>query len=260
MKANLFCLSLVLLLANSGFSQVPQKNQPAKKKDSVPPILMEKTVISQPKLVAASAVNPKPKEESAILKNPNLVSASIVNAKPNSEVSVTRNPNLAPAKPTVVPGSIPPQPNILKATLLDAFVTVTTGTSSQTFPVTSGDNKDPDTHWSCGVFDQNGRPITSFHDNSDNDEYVQGSVTGPLQMHIDNPAVLGDFATNGHLHINIAPNGNDTWGITRFVLALDFQNPSLSQKITWPGFTLTQDTRDIDLYFLWDGRNLVVRQ
>jgi hypothetical protein len=148
----------------------------------------------------------------------------------------------------------------LKAQLLDAFVTVTTGQAAVTLINHSGYNKDPDTHWSCGTFDQNGRPISSFHDDSNNDEYPEGSVNGPLQMHIDNPAVLGDLATNGHIHINIAPNGNDTWQIATFVLALDFQNPSLSQKLTWSMITLSQDKRDVDLYYLWDGKNLVVRQ
>jgi hypothetical protein len=72
--------------------------------------------------------------------------------------------------------------------------------------------------------------------------------------------VLGDFATNGHIHINIAPNGNDTWQISSFTLALDFQNPSLSQKLTWWNIILSQDKRDIDLYYLWNGKNFVVRQ
>ena len=275
MKANLLCLSVVLLISNSAFSQVRQKNQPAKKKDSVPPVLVEKIVVASPKLVPASAVNPKPKEETAVLKNPNLVSASIVNAKPKEETAVTRDPNLVPAsalntrpkEEAVVKNPnlasvkpVPPPPNNLKAQLLDAFVTVSTGQSAVAVITTANYNKDPDTHWSCGTFDVNGRPISSFHDDSNNDEYPEGSVNGPLQMHIDNPAVLGDFATNGKIHINIAPNGNDTWQISSFTLALDFQNPSLSQKISWSNITLSQDKRDIDLYFLWDGKNFVPRQ
>jgi hypothetical protein len=257
MKANLLLLPLVLLLANHSFAQTPQKSQMAKKKDSVPPILYEKTVVASPKLVPASAVNPKPQTETTVTPNPNLVNASIVNAKPKTDILLTKNPNLVPAKPVAVP---PPAPNVLNAKLLDAFVTASTGYAAVGLIAHSGYNKDPDTHWSCGIFDQNGRPVTSFHDDSDNDEYPEGSVTGPLQMHIDNSAVLGDFATNGHIHINIAPNGNDTWQISSFTLALDFQNPSLSQKLAWSMITLSQDKRDIDLYFLYDGKNLVVRQ
>jgi hypothetical protein len=250
MKANLLFLSFVLLLANNSFSKTPtpQKSQMAKKKDSVPPVLYEKTVFTQAKLVPASEVSTKPKPEQLEVKNNNLATNYQATAEKNHVVPVSG--------PT---GSA--SPNYSKATLLDAFVTVSTGFSAQTFPVTSGENKDPDTHWSCGIFDQNGRPITSFHDDSNNDEYAQGSITGPLQMHIDNSAVFGDFANGGRIHINIAPNGNDTWGITNFVLAIDFQNPSISQRIAWSsGFEMTQDKRDIDLYFKYDGKNLVVRQ
>ena len=257
MNANLISLTAVLLIASSAFSQIPQKSQMAKKKDSVRPVLVEKTVVANPNLVRASAVTPKPQTETTVTQNPNLVRGAIVNAKPKSDISEAKNPNLVPAKPAT---ATPPAPNLLNAKLLDAFVTVSTGQSAPTVISTSNYNKDKDTHWSCGIFDQNGRPITSFHDDSDNDEYAEGTMAGPLQMHIDNAAVLGDFATNGHIHINIAPNGNDTWQIGAFTLALDFQNPSLSQKLSWPGFILSQDKRDIDLYFLWDGKNLVVRQ
>jgi hypothetical protein len=248
MKANLLFLSIVLLLANNSFSQVSSalKKELAKKKDSVPPVLYEKTVITQAKLVPAASVNPKPQTE-VLETKPTLAT--------NYGVTYEKN-HIVPKKET----TLPPPPNNAKATLLDAFVTVSTGISAATFPISTGANKDHDTHWSCGIFDQNGRPITSFHDDSDNDDYPEGSITGPLQMHIDNSAVFGDFANGGKIHINIAPNGNDTWGITKFVLAIDFQNPSLSQRITWPAFDLSQDKRDIDLYFMYDGKNLVVRQ
>jgi len=258
MKANLLFLTFALLLANNSFSQVSYalKKELAKKKDSVPPVLYEKTVVTQAKLAPAASVNAKPKTETTVAQNPNLVNASIVNTRPKTDILLTKNPNLVPVKPVVVP---PPAPNMLNAKLLDAFVTVGTGYAAVGLISHSGYNKDPDTHWSCGTFDQNGRPVSSFHDDSDNDEYPEGSVNGPLQMHIDNSAVLGDFATNGHIHINIAPNGNDTWQISSFTLALDFQNPSLSQKLSWSNITLSQDKRDIDLYFLWDGKNLVTR-
>uniref|UniRef100_UPI0035BBF1EE hypothetical protein n=1 Tax=Mucilaginibacter sp. TaxID=1882438 RepID=UPI0035BBF1EE len=104
------------------------------------------------------------------------------------------------------------------------------------------------------------KPITRFHDDSDNDEYEQGSTTGPLKMHVDNAAVFGDFSNRGHVHINIAPNGNDTWSIVQFSLSLDFLDPKTSQKITWGSMTLSQDKRDVDLYFYYDGNQFVPRQ
>ena len=105
------------------------------------------------------------------------------------------------------------------------------------------DNKDRDTHWSCGVFDQNEKQVTDFHDNSDNDEYIAGSTTGPLKMNMDNSVLFSQFGNGGHVHINIAPNGNDTWEIAKFTLTLDFVNPKLSQTISWPAITLSQDHR-----------------
>ena len=267
MKTKLLCLFFVLFMAGHSFSQSALKKEMQKKTDTIPKPQVAKTAVVQQNVVPASAVNAKPKTETAVVQQ-NVVPASAVNNKPRSEVLEVKNNNLAtnnmsPAnKTTVVPQKesvVPPPPNYSRATSLDAFVTLTTGVSAQTFPVTSGENKDPDTHWSCGIFDQNGRPITSFHDDSDHDEYIQGSVTGPLQMHIDNPAVFGDFANGGKIHINIAPNGNDTWGVTKFVLTIDFQNPALTQTITWDGFGLTQDKRDVDLVFKYDGKNLVVR-
>lgn len=266
MKAKLFSLPLVLLIGYKSFSQAPVRGPikmvPAMKKDSVAPVLVAKTVIGQPKLVSASSVNTKPQSEAAVTKNPDLASARIVNAKPNSEVSVTKNPNLTTAKPTLNPTTVPPQPapTNLNAKLIDAFVTVNTGYGPVSVLSSPDYGKDKDTHWSCGIFDQNGRPVTSFHDDSNTDEYPQGSTKGPLQMHIDNAAVLGDFASNGHIHINIAPNGNDTWVLSSFTLEIDFQNPSSSQKLTWSNITMSQDSRDVDLYFLWNGKNLVTRQ
>jgi hypothetical protein len=147
-----------------------------------------------------------------------------------------------------------------KASLFDAFITVETGISASTFPISSGSNKDADTHWSCGIFDQNERPISSFHDDSNSDEYTEASITGPLKMHIDNAAIFGDFSNGGHLHINIAPNGNDTWDIDNFKLTIDFLNPKITKTIEWKrGISLSQDKRDIDLYFVYDGKNFVPR-
>ena len=77
---------------------------------------------------------------------------------------------------------------------------------------------------------------------------------------MDNSVLFSQFGNGGHVHINIAPNGNDTWDIAQFTLTLDFVNPKLSQTITWPDITLSQDHRDADLYFIYDGQNFVPRQ
>ena len=144
-------------------------------------------------------------------------------------------------------------PDYSGSSLLDASFTLRTGASISC-------NKDADTHWSCGIFDQNGRPVASFHDDSNTDEYAEGSTTGPLKMHIDNAAIFGDFANGGHLHINIAPNGNDAWCMDYFTVAFDFLKPKFAQQLTWYGIDLGQDKRDIDLYFYYDGKRLVIRQ
>jgi hypothetical protein len=145
-----------------------------------------------------------------------------------------------------------------KASLFDAFITVETGITFSTIPGSNA-NKDDNTHWSCGIFDQNDKPVASFHDDSNSDEYEQGSITGPLKMHMDNTATFGDFINEGHIHINIAPDGNDTWGISKYTLTLHFVNPKCEKKLTWYNITLSQDKRDIDLYFYYNGKNFVTR-
>ena len=91
-----------------------------------------------------------------------------------------------------------------KATLNSVYFSLETGLHVGKLFANSY-NKDPDTHWSCGLFDQNENPITSFHDDNDNDEYAEMSTTGPLKMHMDNTATFGDFINEGHIHINVAP-------------------------------------------------------
>jgi hypothetical protein len=140
-----------------------------------------------------------------------------------------------------------PQPvDSEKATLVDASFSVTTARSYNEDP---GTNKAADTHWSCVLFDQNGRQIASFHDDSNSDEYVSGSQTPVLKMQVDNTAAFGDFSKGGRLHISITPNGNDTWEISEFDLTLDFSGPGFTQKLKWNGIRLTQDNKDIDLFF-----------
>lgn len=129
-----------------------------------------------------------------------------------------------------------------------SYVYVKTGNNS-------GDDKDPDTHWSFGVYDANGNSVASFHDNSNNDPYSNGTTTGHLYLAKQKQATFGDFMNGGRVHINIAPNGHDTWNMDEFTLYLNFSNPSITQKLTWPGINLNQDKRDIDLTFHYDKNN-----
>lgn len=148
--------------------------------------------------------------------------------------------------------------DLAKATLTDAFLSVTTG-GGKIYGTGYNDNKDHNTHWSCGLFDVNETDVTSFHDNSDDDEYANGSKR-VLKMHIDKAALFGGFESSGHVHINIAPVGDDTWHISNFALTLDFLEPKASQTITWTNIKLDQDNRNVDLYFYYDGNNFVPRQ
>jgi hypothetical protein len=142
-------------------------------------------------------------------------------------------------------------PSDLSKVLQTPFATIVTGSAS-------GDNKDRDTHYSFGLFDQNNRSIAAFHDDSNTDEYAEGSSHSvkmiPTLIKAVPPtfitASIADFANGGHLHINVAPNGNDTWKISQFTLNLTFANDLHSpHQITWPNITMSQNSRDLDLYF-----------
>lgn len=167
------------------------------------------------------------------------------------------NKNRVTNKLTPAPIKQPPAPDYKNATLVSAYVTVVTGVSDGG-TVNKDDNKDDDTHWSCGTFDQSNTDVTSFHDNSDHDEYGFGSRK-VLQMKIDKTAVMADFESIGRLHINIAPNGNDTWKIYEFTLTMNFDNPKSQQNIKWKDIVLSQNHTDADLYFYFNGKNLVLK-
>jgi len=211
-----------------------------KKPDTLLKAKIADTSLYQKSIIKTSPINHTPVENTVAPKNNNDLKA------------LPKKENIASV------GSSNMQPGKAMASLFDLFITVETGTNGGGPP--SGDNKDPDTHWSCGVFDQNEKPIASFHDDSDNDEYPMASTNGPLKMHLDNGAIFSNFSNGGHLHINIAPNGNDRWGISQFTLTLDFINPKCSQVISWPLIILSQDHRDADLYFIYDGQNFVPRK
>ncbi len=121
-----------------------------------------------------------------------------------------------------------------------------------------GDNKDGDTHFSFGFFDQSGRQLAVFHDDSNNDEYAEGTsrtvqMTSAIQSvykPVPVTASLSDFAQKGgHVHLNVAPNGHDTWKISSFTLNLNFANDLKPHPVTWTNIVMSQNARDIDLYF-----------
>jgi hypothetical protein len=247
MKPIIFSLAILFMIANVSYSQVAQKRQMQQKKpDTLLKAKIADTSLYQKNIIKTSPINHTPEQNTVIPKN-------------NSDLK------LLPKKENIASvGSSNMQAGKAMASLFDIFISIKTGTFAGSGTSLDGDNKDRDTHWSCGVFDfdQNGneKQVTDFHDNSDNDEYTAASITGPLKMNMDNSVLFNQFGNGGHVHINIAPIGNDTWEIDQFTLTLDFVNPKLSQTITWPGIMLSQDHRDADLYFIYDGQNFVPRQ
>ena len=211
----------ILLIASTSFSQIAQKRPMVKSQPVAPRPIVKTTATTSAQPITVKSKDPGTK----IIPGP---------------------------KYTKVPLSL------AKAYITDAFISVTTGGANMMLTGTN-DNKDPDTHWSCGVFDQNETDITSFHDNSNKDEYANGSKR-VLKMKADKTALFGDFENSGHVHINIAPVGNDTWFISDYTLTLDFLEPKNTQKITWTNIKLDQDNRNVDLYFYYDGNNFVARQ
>lgn len=243
MKPIILCLTTLLLGVNA-FSQIPQKRNMQKAKPNT--LLRAKivdTALHQKNIIKTSPINHTPEEKMVIPKN----NSNLTTPPKKENIASTGESNMQAGK--------------AMASLFDMFITINTGSPTG---YDNRYNKDKDTHWSCGVFafDQNGneKQVTDFHDNSDNDEYLAGSITDPLKMNMDNRVLFSQFGNGGHVHINIAPNGNDTWGITNFTLTLDFVNPKLSQAITWQNIILSQDHRDADLYFIYDGQNFVPRQ
>lgn len=121
----------------------------------------------------------------------------------------------------------------------------------------SGDNKDGDTHWSFGLIDNNGNHIASFHDNSNNDLYNSGTTTGHLVLVSEKSATFGNFLTGGRIHLNVAPNGHDTWNIDEFTAFLNFISPDgitiKTQKLTWTHINLSEGKRDVDLGFKYNA-------
>jgi len=139
-------------------------------------------------------------------------------------------------------------PSDLSKGLQPVFVNMVTGSSS-------GDNKDGDTHYSLGFFDQDGKQIAVFHDDSNTDEYAEGSSsTIKMADYTSGPVSSSSWANftgkGGRVHLNVAPNGHDTWKLNTFTLNLTFDNDLHSpHKITWSNITMSQNARDHDFYF-----------
>ena len=244
MRSSFLLIVIFSLGSANAFSQIAQKrNMQKAKPDTLLKAKIVDTTLYNKSIIKTSPVGHTAQETSVVPKSNNNMAIGVK----KENIASTGQSNMLPPK--------------VSASLFDIFILVKTGTEPGIGPlISTGDNKDHDTHWSCGVFDQNEKQIGSFHDDSDNDDYPMGSTTGPLKMHLDNSATLSNFVRGGHLHINIAPVGNDTWGISEFTLTFDFVTPDGTEKVTWPAFSLSQDHRDVDFYFTYDGQNFVPRK
>ncbi len=236
MKIKFLVAAMLLFVTINCFSQATKIKQAEQKKAStLTPTAVINPIVKQDSLAKASSeTQPKTTIVSHAIEQKTTTKASTVPVK-TVQSNNTQNMNI--------------KVDSSKANLLDGFFKILIGL----------DNKDGDTHWSCGLFDQNNRPILSFHDDNNTDEYKEDSWTQALKMSMDNAATFGDFANGGHIHINITPNGHDTWKIGLFDLTLDFLNPKFTKTFhLYPG-TLSQEVRDVDLYFYYDGTNFVAR-
>ncbi|MFI5186169.1 MAG: hypothetical protein ACHQF0_05560 [Chitinophagales bacterium] len=137
--------------------------------------------------------------------------------------------------------------------------------------VVGDDGKDKDTYVSIDIKDNNQRRAAYYGTLLVSDN-INGITTGeffpgddetlPTQLQASEPtgqidntkvpplpvireASVSDFTNGGgSLSITIRPNGHDTWKIKNFSVTLYFRNdPASPHKITWNGFTLSQDSR-----------------
>jgi hypothetical protein len=75
-------------------------------------------------------------------------------------------------------------------------------------------------------------------------------LVGALPLPVTKEATLSDFTNGGSIDMVIGTVGNDTWKINSFSVTLYFNNdPGSPHKLTWTGFTLTQDTKTKHLEF-----------
>lgn len=124
------------------------------------------------------------------------------------------------------------------------------------------DGKDKDTHYTLGLVTSNNQLAASYVNNSNSDEYTANSSrTVPLTI---STSTIGsnlititphtysraDFPNGGHVHLSITPNGHDTWRIGKLTIQITFADtPTRPITMTWANITVSQDSRDYDLYF-----------
>jgi len=142
--------------------------------------------------------------------------------------------------------------------------------------VVGDDGKDKDTYVAIAIVDGNKR-IAAYYGILKSGTYVMPMTNGeyfpgdnetlPTQLdkseptgEIDNTkfppvavvreANLSDFANGGTINMVIQPTGHDTWKMNSFTVTLYFNNdPGSPHKMTWNGFTLSQDSRSRTLEF-----------
>lgn len=122
--------------------------------------------------------------------------------------------------------------------LIDAIVSIQTG----------DDDKDHDTHYTVSVYNKQNKLLASYSDNSD-DKY-DDRTTKEKQLKIANGITSDDIsiANGGKVHIEIRPNGHDTWKVSSLKLVLNFEN-NIQKLITVSGLQLSQDSKSNDTFF-----------
>ena len=164
-------------------------------------------------------------------------------------------------------------PNTNAAKLKTVFVTFTTGS----------DGKDNDTHYNMFLYGGNAGTRNNYngYDNypqtvNNAEPFIAGYKTGPLNVVFGTGqantnampfnAYLGGFSGadntlygksldmvyfvnhGGIFHMQIYPNGNDTWNISNLALQLNFDG-GITQTINWKNITVSQNSTQITLYF-----------
>ena len=142
--------------------------------------------------------------------------------------------------------------------------------------VVGDDGKDKDTYVAISIIDDNKR-TAAYYGAADRGTYIQPMTSGeyfpgdnetlPTKLDASEPtgqmdnskfpplpvvreANLSDFSNGGTISLGIKPTGHDTWKINTFTVTLYFNNDSGSpHKMTWNGFTLSQDSRSRTLEF-----------
>ncbi len=167
-------------------------------------------------------------------------------------------------------------PNDNAAKLESAFISYTTS-------ALPGEDKDFDTHYHVTVYPGKAKSNNGYngYDNdppqtvNNGEAFLMAYKTGPLNIAFNggndhpDPLTLNTFLSSflppgkltmdyfvkngGLIHFHIYPNGNDTWGISKVVLRLNFAG-GLTQTVTWGGtggdvLLMSQNSSEGTLYF-----------